>query len=507
MNLFDADVHIAVDGRVLVDVRGFRVPHNRVTMLFGESGIGKSLISRALYGLLDPEEFDITVNGEPYDSYMERPEVRSLREHSFFVFQEPSSHLTPLVTLRDQLREGSLAKAPAETDLLRELWTQEGSRKDASVVPERLLDIYPKPHRPSGGEKQRMFLVMALKKIDMMLAQGEGHDKCLFVFDEPTGSLDNHFRDVFLSMLLRRFRTRPFTVLLITHDYSIISEIAATHAALRDKISYMELRRGERGLTLDAFEGEKYMGWLQQRQKRKLFVREPAAPLLSVESRSVVFGRELIISGDEAGEEECPLEVYPGTIVSLKAPSGEGKTTFLKMIMGLLEAGNFRLHLDGEEISNVTPKALWRREVWGRIMTMVFQHADEALNPASRVKEIFEGLPIRGEVTPELLRKQLGRLFDQELSDQFLDTSVSSLSGGQKQRLNLARAIALRTDVLLLDEPFNGLDFESITRVFSLLEELQEEGRGLVLVSHNEEIVRTLVPEENTYYLRAKDPN
>jgi peptide/nickel transport system ATP-binding protein len=506
MKLFDADIRIAVDGRVLVDVRGFRIPHNRITMLFGESGIGKSLIARALYGLLDPEEFDVTVNNEPYDSYLARPEIRSMREHSFFVFQEPSSHLTPLLTLRDQLNEGTLAKAPPETELLRELWTREGSSGEATSVPDKLLDIYPKPHRPSGGEKQRMFLVMALKKIDMMLAMKHTGADSVFVFDEPTGSLDNHFRDVFLSMLFRRFRSHPFTVLLITHDYSMISEMMASHADLREKIAFKELKRSDRGLTMAGFEGETYMGWLQQQEKRRKSRRAQATPLLAAESRSVVHGRELIISRDEAGKNECPLEVHPGTIASLKAPSGEGKTTFLKMIMGLLKADFFRLSLNGKELSHESPGSLWRKEIWGKSMTMVFQHADEALNPGSRVREIFEGLPVRGEKTTEMLRTQLGRLFDEDLSDRFLNTPVSFLSGGQKQRLNLARALALKADVVLLDEPFNGLDFDSITRVFSLLEELQQEKRGFVLVSHNEEIVRTLVSEENTYYLRARTP-
>jgi len=500
------NVRIAVDDRVLVDVRGFQFSHNEITVLFGESGIGKSLISRALYGLLDPDEFDVTVNDEPYEAYLNRPEVRAIRENSFFVFQEPSSHLTPLMTLREQLREGSLAKAPAESAILRELWTQEESREDAAIAADKLLDVFPKPHRPSGGEKQRMFLVMALKKIDMVLALARAGKECLFVFDEPTGSLDNHFRNVFLSLLLRRFKAHPFTVLLITHDYSIISEIAHAHKGLRDKIVFKELKRTTQGLILEGFDGETYTGWLHRQQREPSLRKNNTSPLLSVESRSAMFGRELTITRDQTGENECPLEVYPGKIVSLKAPSGEGKTTFLKMIMGLLEAEQFRMVLCGHAVSHESAGSLWRHDIWGKRMTMVFQHADEALNPASRVKEIFEGLPIQETVTPDMLRKHLGRLFDDELSEEFLNTRVFALSGGQKQRLNLARALVLRTDIVLLDEPFNGLDFESITRVFSMLSELQKEERGFVLVSHNEEIVRALVPEENTYFLRARNP-
>jgi hypothetical protein len=90
--------------------------------------------------------------------------------NSFFVFQEPSSHLNPLVQLGIQLREGSLAKAPDEESLLRDLW--DGGGGDSIEIEKAPVNVYPKPYRPSGGEKQRMFLVMALKKIDIAMQTG-----------------------------------------------------------------------------------------------------------------------------------------------------------------------------------------------------------------------------------------------------------------------------------------------------------------------------------------------
>ncbi len=102
-------------------------------------------------------------------------------------------------------------------------------------------------------------------------------------------------------------------------------------------------------------------------------------------------------------------------------------------------------------------------------MTMVFQHADEALNPRSTVEETFRGLPVKKRITREEIRRALQELFDVEISDEFLNKQVDTLSGGQKQRINLLRGLFLDTDILILDEPLNGLDFESTTKVLAML--------------------------------------
>ena len=135
---------------------------------------------------------------------------------------------------------------------------------------------------------------------------------------------------------------------------------------------------------------------------------------------------------------------------------------------------------------------------------MVFQHADEALNPRSTVAETFQGLPLRGQLTDEGIRRILGELFDFDITEEFLHRRVEALSGGQKQRLNLLRSLSLDTDILVLDEPVNGLDFESITKVLSMIRMRQHSGKGILLVSHNEEIFDALVSRQYIYYLRAE---
>jgi len=503
MNMPTFNITIAKHGRNLVHVNDFRIEENKITFLFGESGIGKSLLAKAIYGLLSPEEFTITINGEPYDRYREKDEAREIQQSSFFMFQEPSSHLNPLLTIGSQLNEGSLTGRLQDSGILQRLW-----ETTDPVDMKKMLGIYPKPYRPSGGEKQRFLLAMAFLKIEMMQESISERLKTFFVFDEPSGSLDNHFRDVFLSILFEKFQKRKFTVLLITHDYSIISAVRSTGPNILNDISYKELSLKHNVLTLNNFKPEQYTRWIQSQEESKK-ASVPAGvqrPLLRVESGLEVFGRRLIISRDRKGGSSCPLEILPYNMVYLKAASGVGKTTFAKTIMGLIRAKHLTIDLNfdgtGISLTEDTPKRFWQNRIWGKQMAITFQHADEALNQNSKVRGTLSGLPEK-KSTAEDIDRMMNELFEGSVNEQFLNKKVKYLSGGQKQRLNVLRSLVLDTDIIILDEPLNGLDFESIMRVLSMLKEKEKSGKGILLISHNEEIFDAIVPRENVYYLQA----
>lgn len=498
MDQFRFDIKIVADEKPLVDIRDFSLMRNRVTILLGESGIGKSLISRGIFGFLDPSELTVTVNGLAYKEYLHTDQVRGIRRNGFFVFQEPSSHLNPLMTLADQIREGSFSGAPGMPEVLRTLWEGTSGEELDSI-----LSIYPKPYRPSGGEKQRILLAMALEKIDML--PHSPTPEALFVFDEPSGSLDNQYRDLFLSLLLDRYRKRPFTVLLITHDYSLISRISGSHSDIMDRVLFRELARSGRGLALRDFQPGTYTAWVDdlRRSTESHRASHGQEPVLTMKPRLEVFGRTLVITRDAGGKSPEQLAVRRGRIVYLKASSGAGKTTLVKRIMGLIQEGSFEATLKGMLLTGETPRRFWQERVWGKSMTMVFQHADEALNMHSTMRETLLGLPLREPLTSKGLSRLIGDLFDGSEAGDLLDKSIRLLSGGQKQRLNLLRGLALDTDMLILDEPLNGLDFESATKVISLLRRKMEAGTGLLVISHNEEIFDALAGADQTYYLHA----
>jgi ABC-type glutathione transport system ATPase component len=500
---FPYQIHISSQGKLLVEADRFDIPRHQITFLFGESGIGKSIISKAIYGLLDPQELDVVVNGIPYEAYLKTRQVVDMQADGFFVFQEPSSHLNPLMKLQDQLREGTLAQARTEPDILNQLWE---TTRGTGI--KELLRVYPQPHRPSGGEKQRFLLAMAFKKIELYIIHASPSEQTMFVFDEPTGSLDNETRNLFLAFLFNQFRRRPFTTLLITHDYSMISEVFKFHTDLVDSIVFKELTLKKNRLQLNEFSPESYLKWIKKNQaspsshKARKSRRSPKDILLRLESGISVFGRRLILSRYARSKNASPLIIRRHQIVYLNAPSGVGKTTLAKLIMGLMRGQNFDMHLGEIRLTDATPTQFWQ-QLWGRKMGMVFQHADEALNLNARVKDIFAGLPYPEHITSDYVHRKLEEHFPLEVDYSFLNRPIKYLSGGQKQRLNLLRTLSLDTELLILDEPLNGLDFVSIKKMIDLLLTKQEEGKGILLISHNEEIFDSLGTADRVY-LRAE---
>lgn len=488
-------VAVTAQQRPIVSIENYPVYDNDVTFLFGESGIGKSIITKALYGLLHGTGLQVQINNKPYENHLKNPWTAAVRKNGFFVFQEPSSHLNPLMTIRDQLNEGNLANC-SEQEILATLWEDQSA---ASI--DKILSLFPKTFRPSGGEKQRVLLAMAFKRINTWVSADLGTEPTYFVFDEPTGSLDNNYRDLFLDLLLEKYDKRPFSTLIITHDYSIISKIYRTHKRLMDRIHFKELTRGNNTqVSISDFSAHDYLDWLDRTDKKPASSLV-AEPVLELAPQLTIFGRKLCIYQDAQYTRSVPLIINKGTMVYLKAPSGIGKTTIAKIIMGIYHPESFSMTLDRLTLTERSRKQIWPRKIWGKRAGMVFQHADESLNLAATVLETFAGLPLKKKLSPKELATYLAELFDAPVSPSFLNKKVLFLSGGQKQRLNLLRTLVLDTDLIILDEPLNGLDFVSVQKVLTLLDKKCLAGKALLMISHNEEIFEHIIAQDKIFYL------
>jgi ABC-type glutathione transport system ATPase component len=486
-------VEISRRNRSLVSIDKFSFHENTVTVLLGESGIGKSLLMRSVYGLVDPKLLQVSINGQPVSAYLATPYAEEVRKNSFFVFQEPSTHLNPMIKLDDQLNEGDLSLYRDRLENMYLLWQETPQQKIKD-----LLNLYPKSNRPSGGEKQRILISMAFKKIDLWQNKFSNAKDTLFVFDEPTGNLDNFYRNIFIKALFDKYRKKPFTIILITHDYSLISEIKYKHSDLSRHVFFKELKRTNGKLISQDFASDYYLSWLQ--------TPVPIIPvntlLFELSDRIRVFGRKLKICKDMQGKKSVPLTIHSSEIVYLKARSGMGKTSLAKVIMGLIREGSFCLKIGEEKLDAHTPVSYWRKKIWTKRMGMVFQHADEALNQNAKVIEIFKGLPVK--IDEQQLIGELRYLIGEQMDREFLVKKVVYLSGGQKQKLNLLRTFLTDPDILILDEPLNSLDFESIKKVMAYLTAKQAQGKGILLISHNEEIFDHFVPETSVFYLHEE---
>ncbi|HMA64714.1 MAG TPA: ATP-binding cassette domain-containing protein, partial [Chitinispirillaceae bacterium] len=169
-----------------------------------------------------------------------------------------------------------------------------------------------------------------------------------------------------------------------------------------------------------------------------------------------------------------------------------------KIILGIYKADSFSMKLCGKSYNEKTHQSAWTKHVWGKQAGMVFQHADESLNLQATVKETFDGL--RGRMQGDL-DTLLGQLFTPRTIEAIKHKKTAFLSGGQKQRLNLLRTLALNTDLVIFDEPLNGLDFVNVKKVLELLNQLRMNGTAILMISHNEEIFEALIDEENILYL------
>jgi len=301
--------------------------------------------------------------------------------------------------------------------------------------------------------------------------------------------------------MLRYFKQKTFSTLFITHDYTIIDEIYSKYRAFLPFIEFKELYRKDEATTeLRTFSAEKYLQWEEQIDPVSVS-EEQTDPILSLQSNITVFGRNFTIYKDKNHDHPSNLAVRPGSLVYLKAPSGAGKTTIVKIVMGLIRAQKFSAQLAESRFNQSTPGAIWQSKIWGKQASMVFQHADESLNARANIFQTFSGLPLKNKLTPERLVAALDPVFSDKVTNTFLLKKIQNLSGGQKQRINILRSLILNTPLVILDEPLNGLDFDSIRSVLDLVESRLQQDIAFLVISHNEDIFDKLSHPHDTYYL------
>jgi putative spermidine/putrescine transport system ATP-binding protein len=174
------------------------------------------------------------------------------------------------------------------------------------------------------------------------------------------------------------------------------------------------------------------------------------------------------------------LKIRSGELLTLLGPSGSGKTTFLQLICGLIEPTTGRLEIDGKDFTYTSANQ--------RDIGVVFQNY--ALFPHLTVMEnVLFPLQMRKE-SPGDARKKAERSLEMVGLELLGKRFPIELSGGQQQRVALARAIAGDPAVLLADEPTGNLDSLMARQVMDLLEQINEMGTTIVLVTHDPELAR-----------------
>lgn len=195
------------------------------------------------------------------------------------------------------------------------------------------------------------------------------------------------------------------------------------------------------------------------------------------------------------------FEVASGESLAIVGESGSGKSTTARALIGLAPIQSGVVHFAGQELTALSKRA---RRAATRGMQMVFQDPYASLDPLLTVGEsIAEPLIIHREVPRNEVRTRVGELLEQVgLTTGHAARQPREFSGGQRQRIAIARALALRPKLLLLDEPVSALDVSTQNQIINLLRDLQrQEGLAYLFISHDLAVVRQIADRVSVMYL------
>jgi peptide/nickel transport system ATP-binding protein len=379
-----------------------------------------------------------------------------------------------------------LIKQYAETPIKHGLMNFHKAEEKAVDIYRRLLLPDPEgigyryPHQVSGGQLQRAMVAMAM-----------ACTPDLIIFDEPTTALDVTTQIEVLAAIKKITREFNTAAIYITHDLAVVAQIADRIMVLR----YGDLIEENNARELMANPKEEYTRALLSvrtlREDRDLSATEHDI-VLEIENVSASYtGKET-----EKVLENIDLKIRRGRTVALVGESGSGKSTLARVITGLLPPLEGKVIYGGKELP---PALKSRKPETLRIMQMIYQMPDTALNPRQRVRDVI-GRPLtfyfgmKGKEKDDRIRELLEKI---ELSPKkYKDRYPGELSGGEKQRVCIARALAAKPEMIICDEVTSALDQLVAEEILKLLQDLQNElNVSYLFITHDLATVKAISDE------------
>ncbi|MFY8171703.1 MAG: ABC transporter ATP-binding protein [Sphingobacteriaceae bacterium] len=508
----------------------FEIPRGKIVGIVGESGSGKSVTSLAIMRLLAAQ--NTKVNGKilfhtPTETIdilgIPDSQMTNIRGNKIaMIFQEPMTSLNPVHTCGAQVTEAiqrhkGLAKSEAKQKTI-ELFTEVQLPN-----PALLYDRY--PHEISGGQKQRVLIAMALSC-----------DPALLIADEPTTALDVTVQKNIIELLKRIRDERNMSMIFISHDLGVISEIADEVMVmyrgniLEHKSVSAIFKQPENPYTVGLLACKPNMNlqlkrlptvsdFMNHQDEKKSLATQNLKEIIATyaisteeikKRRDLIYSQTPILSVQNLAKwypikkgifakaknffkavDEVSFEIYPGETLGLVGESGCGKTTLGRCLLRLIEPTSGDINYQNIALTSLSAKKL--RSLRPELQ-IVFQDPYSALNPRFTIGDaIMEPMQVHGiHANKEERNNKTIELLEQVgLSADFFNRYPHEFSGGQRQRICIARALALQPKVIICDESVSALDVSVQAQVLNLLSDLQEKFQlSYLFISHDLSVVK-----------------
>jgi simple sugar transport system ATP-binding protein len=432
------------------------VEPGEIHCLLGENGAGKSTLMNMLYGLLDPTEGEILLDGKPVSFASPGDAIAAGigMVHQHFMLIPVFSVAENVMLGREQTRGVGVLNRHAAATMVREL----SDRYKLAVDPDAMIEDIP------VGVQQRVEIIKAL-----------ANDAQVLILDEPTAVLTPQEIDELME-IMRALKERGTSIIFITHKLREVK-------AIGDRISVV--RRGKLVGTAPPSTSEAELAEMMVGRSVKLRVdkapAEPGEPVLEARGVSVVDARGVPVVRDVS------FEARAGEVLAVAGVQGNGQTELIKALLGLIRPSAGEIWLDGQNISKHGPRQSLEDGI-GYIpedrshdgYVGAFSVRENLVLDLYRNDEFSRGLALDRDA---IAANADSRIEEFDIRTESRESPVSALSGGNQQKVVVAREFSRPLKVLIASQPTRGVDVGSIEFIHKRIIEERDRGTAVVIVS------------------------